>query len=74
MPRAPSMCWKLGAFARFDFRLDAEDQAWLTDVGVSPGISETDAAFLSLSALGFGHSQFLRTVVAATLASYGCLG
>ena len=65
---------ELGAFARFDFRLDAEDQAWLTDVGVSPGISETDAAFLSLSALGFGHSQFLRTVVAATLASYGRLG
>jgi D-alanine-D-alanine ligase len=65
---------ELGAFARFDFRVDAEDRTWLTDVGVSPGISEKDAAFLSLAELGFEHPRFLRAVVAATLASHGQLG
>jgi D-alanine-D-alanine ligase len=65
---------ELGAFARFDFRLDTEGRAWLTDVGVSPGISETDAAFFSLAALDFDHPSFLRAVVATTLASYGRLG
>jgi D-alanine-D-alanine ligase len=64
---------ELTAFARFDFRVDADGRTWLTDVGVSPGISEKDAAFLSLAELGFDHPAFLRIVVAATLASYGRL-
>lgn len=64
---------ELGAFARFDFRVDAGGGTWLTDVGVSPGISEKDAAFLSLAALDFDHATFLRAVVASTLATYGRL-
>ena len=64
---------ELGAFARFDFRVDAGGRTWLTDVGVSPGISEKDAAFLSIGELGFDHPSFLRAVVATTLATYGRL-
>jgi D-alanine-D-alanine ligase len=64
---------ELGAFARVDFRIDAEERAWVTDIGVSPGISTKDAAFLSLAELGFDHPSFLRVVVAATLASSGQL-
>jgi D-alanine-D-alanine ligase len=65
---------ELGAFARFDFRIDTDDRTWLTDVGVSPGISEKDAAFLSIAELGFEHPRFLRAVVATTLAAHGQLG
>jgi D-alanine-D-alanine ligase len=65
---------ELGAFARFDFRVDDDQRTWLTDVGVSPGISQKDAAFLSLVELGFDHPSFLRTVVATTLTGYGRLG
>ncbi len=64
---------ELGSFARFDFRVDAEERTWITDVGVSPGISETDAAFLSMADLGFDHPSFLRAVLAATLATHGRL-
>jgi D-alanine-D-alanine ligase len=65
---------ELGAFARFDFRVDAEERTWLTDVGVSPGISRTSQAFVSLAELGFDHPSFLRAVVATTLAAQGRLG
>lgn len=64
---------ELSAFARFDFRVDADDRAWLTDVGVSPGISRRSQAFHSLTELGFDHPTFLRAVVATTIASYGQL-
>ncbi len=64
---------ELGAFARFDFRVDADDEIWLTDVGVSPGIDTDSAAYASAKVLGLLHPEFLRSVVAATLASAGRL-
>jgi hypothetical protein len=64
---------ELGSFARFDFRVDPEEQVWITDVGVAPGISGEDAAFLSIAELGFDHPSFLRIVLAATLATHGRL-
>jgi D-alanine-D-alanine ligase len=62
---------ELQAFARIDFRVDREGHAWVTDVGVSPGISDEDSAFHSLAELGLDHPSFLRVVVGATLASRG---
>jgi hypothetical protein len=62
---------ELSAFARFDFRVDAEGRTWLTDVGVSPGISPKDAAYLSLAAVGMDHPAFLRAVLATSMTSYG---
>ncbi len=65
---------ELQAFARIDFRVDAGGTPWITDVGVSPGLSAEGAAFASLAELNFDHPSFLRLVVAATLASRGLLG
>jgi D-alanine-D-alanine ligase len=64
---------QLQSFARIDFRLDESGRAWVIDVGVSPGLSKASSAFSSLSDLGFDHPAFLRTVVAATLATRGLL-
>lgn len=64
---------ELQAFARVDFRVDSGGTAWVTDVGVSPGLSTAGSAFASLAELGFDHPSFLRVVVAATLASRGLL-
>ena len=65
---------ELQAFARIDFRVDSGGTAWVTDVGVSPGLGRVGAAFASFAELGFDHAGFLRVVVAATLASRGLLG
>jgi D-alanine-D-alanine ligase len=64
---------ELQSFARIDFRVDQEGRPWVTDVGVSPGISNEDSAFHSVAELGFDHPSFLRVVVGATLASRGLL-
>jgi D-alanine-D-alanine ligase len=60
---------ELRGFARLDFRVDATGTAWVTDVGVSPGITVLDSAYRSLAELGFDHSAFLHVVLGATLAS-----
>ena len=53
---------ELSAFARIDFRIDDQGHPWITDVGVSPGISSKSSAFRSLAELGFDHWGFLRVV------------
>jgi D-alanine-D-alanine ligase len=58
---------ELSSFARIDFRIDERGDPWVTDVGVSPGLSPNGSAFHSAAALGLDHPAFLRTVVAATL-------
>jgi D-alanine-D-alanine ligase len=58
---------QFGSFTRVDFRIDADDRPWVTDLGPSPGIGATSSAFRSLAELGFDHPSFLRLVVAATL-------
>jgi D-alanine-D-alanine ligase len=62
---------ELGAFARIDFRVDAEGRCWLFDVGVSPGISRKSSAFTSAGLLGMDHATFLRAVLGASLVSAG---
>jgi D-alanine-D-alanine ligase len=64
---------ELQAFARIDFRVDARGTAWVTDIGVSPGLSTESSAFASLAEYGFDHPSFLRVVIAATLGSRGLL-
>lgn len=64
---------ELRSFARVDFRVDATGQAWVIDVGVSPGLSTGSSAFHSFAALGFDHPSFLRVVVGATLGARGLL-
>lgn len=64
---------ELSAFARIDFRIDDQGHPWITDVGVSPGISSKSSAFRSLAELGFDHWGFLRVVVGATLSERGLL-
>lgn len=65
---------QLQAFGRIDFRLDADDRPWVTDVAVSPGLSLSSSAFSSMAELGIDHPTFLRTVVAATLGARAALG
>lgn len=60
---------QLDAFARIDFRVDADDRPWVIDVGVSPGVSRGSSAYASLGELGFNHAEFLRLVIAMTLFS-----
>jgi D-alanine-D-alanine ligase len=62
---------ELQAFARMDFRVDDDGEAWVIDVGVSPGTGVGSSAFASLGEYGFDHAGFLRVVVGATLASRG---
>ncbi len=64
---------ELQGFGRMDFRLDERDLPWITDVGVSPGLSTENSAFRSIAELGFDYNSFLRIIVAATLASRGLL-
>jgi D-alanine-D-alanine ligase len=64
---------ELDAFARIDFRVDAAGDVWLIDVGVEPGLAPAGSASRSLAELGFGHPQFLRAVIGATLAARGRL-
>jgi len=78
-PRRPSLAaispdvLELRAFARMDFRVDDHGRAWLTDVGVSPGLAPDNSAFSSVFELGFDYPSFLRLVGAATLGSRGLL-
>ena len=64
---------ELQAFGRIDFRIDSDGRAWVTDVGVSPGLGVDNSAFSSVAELGLDHPRFLRLVVAATLGSRGLL-
>ncbi|MBT0769086.1 hypothetical protein KIH74_09125 [Kineosporia sp. J2-2] len=65
---------ELGGFGRIDFRVDTSGAAYVFDVGVSPGLGRGSSAFASVSALGLGHPEFLRAVLAASLAAEGLLG
>ncbi len=38
---------ELQAFGRIDFRIDSDGRAWVTDVGVSPGLGVDNSAFSS---------------------------
>lgn len=64
---------ELGSFGRIDFRIDRSGTPWVTDIGVSPGLSRESSAFASMTQLGFDHAGFLRVVVAASLALRGSL-
>lgn len=59
------------ALGRMDFRIDSNGVPWLTDAAVTPGLGSWSSAYASLSQLGFDHSQFLRLVVACSLAANG---
>jgi D-alanine-D-alanine ligase len=62
---------ELECFARLDFKVDSNDQPWLFDVAVSPGIGGRSAAYRSLTHLDFDYPEFLRLVIGATLAAEG---
>jgi D-alanine-D-alanine ligase-like ATP-grasp enzyme len=64
---------ELSSFGRIDFRVDASGMPHIIDVGVSPGLGTGGSAFASVSALGVSYPDFLRAVVAASLASLGLL-
>ena len=64
---------ELGAFARIDFRVDGNGMPWVIDVGVSPGIGPKSSAFRSAHAEGLSYEEFVRVVMAATLADRGLL-
>jgi D-alanine-D-alanine ligase len=64
---------ELRAFGRVDFRVDANGDAWVIDVGVEPGLSVEGSASTSFAQLDFTHASFLRLVIAAALASRGLL-
>lgn len=59
---------ELGSFGRIDFRIDRDGVPWVTDIGVSPGLSRESSAFASLVELDFDHASFIRVVLAAYLA------
>jgi D-alanine-D-alanine ligase len=63
----------LESFGRIDFRVDPEGKPWLTDVAVSPGLSDESSAFHSIRKIGFEHPNYLRLVIAGTLAGRGLL-
>jgi D-alanine-D-alanine ligase len=58
---------------RIDFRVDPQEQLWVIDIAIDPGLSVTSSAFQSLAEYEFDHPAFLRTVVAATLSAKGLL-
>jgi D-alanine-D-alanine ligase len=64
---------QLSSFGRVDFRIDGAGKAWITDVATSPGISDRSSAFSSVALLGFHYPNFLRVVIAASLAARGHL-
>ncbi len=64
---------ELGSFARIDFRIDDKGVPWVTDIGVSPGLSTSSSAFASMTELGFEHPSFLRIVIASFLGLSGVL-
>lgn len=59
----------LYGLARIDFRIDEEERLWVFDIAIDPGVAVENSAFQSLAEFDFDHQSFLRTVVAATLAS-----
>lgn len=64
---------RLRGFARIDFRIDEDDQPWVIDVAVSPGVGPTGAGSTSLADYGFDYPSFIRLVIAATLGTKGLL-
>lgn len=61
------------ALGRMDFRIDEQGRPWLTDVAITPGLSTVSSTFASFTQFGFTHSEFLRIVLGASLASAGKL-
>lgn len=59
----------LYGLARIDFRIDDDERLWVFDIAIDPGVAVENSAFQSLAEFDFDHQSFLRTVVAATLAS-----
>ncbi len=64
---------QLQGFTRMDFRVDATGQAWVIDVAISPGLENDGSGAVALAGYGFDHAAFVRTVVAATIATQGLL-
>lgn len=57
------------ALGRMDFRIDDHGRPWLTDAAITPGLGTAGSAFASFQSLGLSHPEFLRVVLAASLAS-----
>ena len=57
------------ALGRMDFRIDDQGQPWLTDAAITPGLGMAGSAFASFGSLGFSYPEFLRVVLATSLAS-----
>ena len=65
---------ELGAFARMDFRIEANGEPWVSDVGVSPGLGPSgSSSYESVRELDFSHAEFIRLVMAASLLRAGAL-
>jgi len=62
---------ELGGLGRVDFRVGAEGNPYVFDIGVSPGLSTGSSAFASFEELGFDHPDFLRAVVGGGLLERG---
>lgn len=63
----------LEGLARIDFRIDDDEVPWVFDVAIEPAVESESSAYLSMAEYGFSHSEFLRTVIAASLATQGLL-
>lgn len=61
------------AFGRMDFRVDDRGKVWLTDAAISPGLHWHGSAFTSVALSRLSHHEFLRLIVACSLASAGGL-
>jgi len=73
LARAAFDSLELDSFARIDFRVTSAGDPYIFDIGVSPGLSTGGSAFASIASLGFEHADFLRAVIAASLASHELL-
>jgi D-alanine-D-alanine ligase len=63
----------LEGLARIDFRIDDAGTPWVFDVAIEPAVESESSAYVSMAGYGFDHAEFLRAVVAASLATQGLL-
>jgi D-alanine-D-alanine ligase len=63
----------LEGLARIDFRIDEAEIPWVFDVAIEPAVESESSAYVSMAKYGFAHAEFLRAVVAASLATQGLL-
>lgn len=64
---------ELQGLARIDFRIDAEGRPWVFDIAISPGLEARGSTAESLAGYEFEYPEFVRLVIAATLATRGLL-